>query len=219
MTPTGKACTDAKMIAEVYGAAPYADNYKCEDIKGTDDWSLQVGSDPANKIIINYQAAPLETSLIDVEGVPTLEVNGPYRNLPQLITVKPGETFYCSTGLVGADGGTLNQREWILQVNRAANDGGIRSDLAGFEYPCKDECGKWTKCTEPEFLKTGPSNDPEAAQVHHVVRRKDLRKCDWGTNANKNAAVISRKLNIYLLNNYPSADEVNQINAVPPYTP
>jgi hypothetical protein len=150
MTPKGKACTDAKMIAEVYGAAPYETKYDCEQVKGTEDWSLQVGPDVANKIFINYQAAPLETSFIDVDGTPT-EINGPYRNLPQLTTIKPGEDFDCKTGIAGENGGTLTQREWILQVNRKANGGKIRSDLAGFTYPCKKGCPEI--CTEPEFLK------------------------------------------------------------------
>ncbi|MBK9260413.1 MAG: hypothetical protein IPM54_11325 [Polyangiaceae bacterium] len=213
----GKACRDAKRIGEVSGLAKYDQGYKCQKNEVTGDWWVQVGSDVANKIDIKLGDAPLETSLIDVDGVPT-EINGPYRNLPQLTTIKPGEDFYCSTGLPGPDGGTLNQREWILQVNRAANDGGIRSDLAGFMYPCEDKCGKPMICTEPEFLKAGPANDPEAAQVHHVQRRKDLRRCEWGTNANSNAVVISRKLNIKLRNYYPSANEVNWVNKVPPYT-
>ncbi len=214
----GKACADAKNIGKVSGLAEYAQTYKCQKNAVTGDWWVQVGPDVANKIDIKLGDAPLETSLIDVDGGAPLEVNGPYRNLPQLTTIKPGEDFYCSTGLPGPDGGTLNQREWILQVNRAANDGGIRSDLAGFMYPCEDKCGKPMLCTEPEFLKAGPSNDPEAAQVHHVQRRKDLRRCEWGTNANGNAVVISRKLNIKLRNYYPSANEVNWVNKVPPYT-
>jgi hypothetical protein len=55
--------------------------------------------------------------------------------------------------------------------------------------------------------------------VNHEVRRTDKRGCPWGTNANKNAAVISGKLNRALYNNYPSKEEVEQINKVPPYTP
>ncbi len=79
-------------------------------------------------------------------GVPT-EINGPYRNLPAPNEVAPGNTFHC------AKINNVEQWEVILQANRAANDGGIRSDLAGFTYPCKDSCGKQTICTEPEFLK------------------------------------------------------------------
>ena len=52
-----------------------------------------------------------------------------------------------------------------------------------------------------------------------MVRRKDLRNCSWGTNSNKNAVVISRKLNIYLTNNYPSAEEIKRVHLVPAYTP
>jgi hypothetical protein len=105
-----------------------------------------------------------------------------------------------------------------LQVNRAAHlDKQIHSDLAGFEYPC-DGPGK-PMCKEPLVLQIVSPNDPDAAQVHHVVRANDLRCCPWGTNSNTNAAVISRKLNIILTNSYPSAAEVLQINQVTPYPP
>jgi hypothetical protein len=55
--------------------------------------------------------------------------------------------------------------------------------------------------------------------VHHVIRMTDLRSCAWGSNSNKNAVVISRKLNGFLHNKYPQADEVNRVNQVPAYTP
>ncbi|WP_284720640.1 hypothetical protein [Polyangium sorediatum] len=212
-----KACADAVLVAEVFGAAPYDKNYPaCERIKGTEDYSRQVGSDPANKIIINHQAAPLESSFIEVNGVPT-EVNGPYRNLVEPSNVGPGKDFHCE------EIDNIEQRVRILQVNRKAHGGKIHSDLAGFTYPCVDENCKPTTCTEPDILKD-PENtphqyDPERAEVHHVVRRKDKRLCPWGTNSNKNAAVISGKLNRHLTNNYPSADEVKRIHQVPAYTP
>lgn len=133
MTPKGKACTDAQMIAEVAGAAPFDTGYDCQQVKGTEDWSLQVGSDPANKITIHYQAAPRQTPLVEVDGVPT-EVNGPYRNLTEPKTVGPGNDFYCPSGMVAANGDAITQRDRILQVNRKAHDGGkIHSDLAGFK--------------------------------------------------------------------------------------
>ena len=86
------ACADAVKIAEVYGAAPFDKTYTCQPVVGTEDYTLQVGADVANRITINYQAAPPESSFIDVDGTPT-EINGPYRNLPQLTTVKPGADF------------------------------------------------------------------------------------------------------------------------------
>lgn len=211
------ACADAAKIGEVSGNAPFDQGYTCQPV-GNGDYTLQVGSDVANQITINYQAAPRQTPLIEVDGVPT-EVNGPYRNLSEPQEVAPGEGFYCKSGQVGADGKPLNQRDLILQVNQKKDDK-IHSDLAGFEYPCGvDENCKQEICTEPDVLKAGPQNDPDAAQVHHVVRRKDKRSCSWGTNSNKNAAVVSRKLNRYLTNNYPSEDEVKRINQVPPYAP
>ena len=73
------ACADAAKIGEVSGNAPYDQGYTCQPV-GNEDYTLQVGPDIANKITINYQAAPRQTPLIDVDGVPT-EVNGPYRNL------------------------------------------------------------------------------------------------------------------------------------------
>ncbi|MRG91481.1 hypothetical protein [Polyangium spumosum] len=219
----GQACQDAKKIGEVSGLALYDqdEKYTCAKDEATGDYWLQVGSDSANRIYIKLGDAPLETSLVDVDGVPT-EINGPYRNLVEVTSVEPGKEFYCTSGQPGLDGGTLDQREWILQVNRNANGGKIRSDLAGFTYPCKKGCPQL--CTEPEFLNEPPPPDvgvydPNAARVHHVVRKKDLRSCDWGTNAYKNAAVISDKLNIQLKNYYPSANEINQINKVAPHSP
>ena len=214
------ACADAVKIAEVYGAAPFDKGYTCQPV-GNGDYTLQVGPDVANKITIYYEAAPRQTPLIDVDGTPT-EINGPYRNLPQLTTVKPGEDFECKTGIVGGDGSNLTQREWILQVNRNANGGKIRSDLAGFTYPCKTGCPEI--CTEPELLKDPADEsisryDPYRAEVNHEVRKTDKRGCPWGTNANKNAAVISGRLNRYFYNNYPLKNEVELINSVPPYTP
>ncbi|MDI3289428.1 hypothetical protein [Polyangium sp. 15x6] len=54
----GKACADAKMIAEIFGAAPYSKDYKCQEDKGTKDYWLQVGPDPAIKIDIKLEDAP-----------------------------------------------------------------------------------------------------------------------------------------------------------------
>ncbi|MDC0747747.1 hypothetical protein [Polyangium mundeleinium] len=217
------ACEEAVKIGEVSGNAPYDEGYTCQPVAGTEDYSLQVGSDPANKIPITYADAPLATSLIEIKSVPT-EVSGPYRNLVEVTPIKPEKDFYCSSGQVGDDGKTLSQRDWILKVNRKAHKGEIHSDLAGFTWPCKDENCKPTTCTEKLVLKDPadpktPDNDPDLPQVHHVVPRKDLRGCPWGTNAYKNAAVISRRLNRFLWYNYPPEKEMAQINNVPPYTP
>jgi hypothetical protein len=201
------ACADAVKIAEVYGAAPYDKGYTCQPVPGSKDYTLQVGPDVANKITINYQNAPRQTAKIEINGVPT-EVNGPYRNLPEPVKVEPGGNFNC----------VKSQREMILQANRNANDGKLKSDLKGFNWPC-EENGVATTCIEEEVLKEGPASDPNAAQVHHVVRRKDKRLCPWGTNSNKNAAVISRRLNIFLTNNQPTAEEVTTINLLPPTPP
>ena len=217
------ACADAVKIAELFGAAPYSDKYTCEKVDGTENYSLQVGPDPAIKIPITYETAPLQSSLIEIKTVPT-EVNGPYRNLVEVTPIKPDKGFYCSSGQVGADGKTLDQRGWVLQVNRKKYKGEIHSDLAGFTWPCEDENCKPTTCTEKLVLldpdaQDTPDYDPDRAEVHHVVPKKDLRGCRWGTNAYKNAAVISRGLNIYLKNKVPPIQEVTQINNVPPYTP
>ena len=210
------ACADAVKIAEVYGAAPFDKGYTCQPV-GNGDYTLQVGPDVANTITIYYQAAPRQTPLIDIDGVPT-EVSGPYRNLTEPQTLGPDKDFYCPSGQVDDMGEPLNQREWILQINQKKH-GAIHSDLAGFEYPCVDEDCKPIVCKEPLVLKTGPKNDPYAAQVHHVVPRKDRRHCPWGANSNKNAAVISRKLNRYLTNMVPPAEEVKQLNNAVAYAP
>jgi hypothetical protein len=213
-----KACEDAVKISEVYGAPPYEDHPdSCQKAGATENYSLQVGPDVANTIPINYQNAPRETPLIETDGVPT-EVNGPYRNLSEPPKVAPGEDFWCKT--VDKNGNSVIQRNLIIQTNSQANGGTIKSDLAGFEYPCGEDANcKPIICKEPPFLKAGPKGDPDAAEVHHVVRRKDLRDCDWGTNSNKNAVVISGKLNRRLKNKYPSVDEIKRVNQVPAYTP
>jgi hypothetical protein len=218
----GKACDDAKRIAEVYGAAPYDKQYGCAPIPGTEDYSLQVGSDVANKIIINYQAAPRQTPLVVVDGMPT-EVSGPYRDLVDPADVAPGYKFEGNSGMVDVDGGFLEQREWVLAVNRKKNGGKIRSDLAGFKFPCKK--GSPDICTELDFLEDPDSKEKSpffadtVAQVHHVVPRKDKRCCPWGTNTYKNAAVISAKLNRFFTNDDPPQEEVKRLNNATAYTP
>ena len=214
------ACADAVKIGEVSGNAPYDTRYTCQPVAGTEDYTLQIGSDIANNIPINYQAAPRQTPLTEINGVPT-EVSGPYRNLtlPDPAGVGPGNQFNWDTGMVDADGGALNQQKWIIQVNKSANDGGVRSDLAGFTWTCKGADGGDTTCTEPAFLPD--PLDPVATQpnVHHVVPRQDKRCCPWGTNSYKNAAVISRGLNEFFTNNNPPVEEVKQLNSAQAYTP
>jgi hypothetical protein len=208
----------------VYGAAPYDKGYTCQPVAGTDDYTLQVGPDVANVITINYQAAPRQTPLTDIDGVPT-EVNGPYQNLTDPNDVGPGNPFNSNSGMPDGDGGVLNQQEWVLQVNRNANDGGVRSDLAGFTWPCKGADGGPSTCSEPDILEDPKSKNKSpfyadtGAQVHHVVPMKDKRCCPWGTNSYKNAAVISGKLNRYFTNNDPPPDEVKQLNVAQAYTP
>lgn len=209
------ACAKGFSVPKVYGAAEYEGEFPCVP-DGDGIWSRQVGSDPAIKMRVYLENAPVETSNIDVDGGASIAINGPYRNLPQLTTIKPGEDFYCKTSIPGPDGGTLSQRDWFIQVNKSANDGGIRSDMAGFVHPCKTGCPDL--CTEPTFLEEGNQYAALAPQVNHVARRKDLRSCDWGSNANSNAAVISGRLNRYFKNKYPLKDEVEHVNKAPPYT-
>jgi len=207
-----KACADAKMIADVYGAAPYAKTYKCMPVDNG-DYSLQVGSDEASKIFITYETAPPQTPLTEVDGVQTA-VNGPYRDLPNPDPqeVGPGKSFWCAK----IDG--VWQRDRILKMNRdaPAHMGKIYSDLPGYKYPCPEKAPML--CEEPEILNT-KKYDPDSAEVHHVVPRKNGPLCPWGTNANANAAVISSRLNKFLRNKNPPADEVKKINAIPPYVP
>jgi len=207
------ACADAVKIAEVAGAAPYDKGYTCQPV-GNGDYTLQVGPDVANKITINYQAAPRQTPLIEINGMPT-EVNGPYRNLTEPQELGPGNDFYRDT--VDKNGNKIKQRALILQVNRDAHGGKIRSDLAGFMFPC--EKGRPELCPEPDVLGDPPGYFPAAPQVHHIVPRKDKRCCPWGTNSNKNAAVISQKLNEHFTNNDPPVEEVEKLNNAAGYTP
>jgi len=204
------ACADAVQIAEVAGYPPYAKGYTCQP-DGTGNYTLQVGANVANKITIDYLSAPLQTPLTEVDGVPTA-VNGPYRDLPDPEPQKlgPGRRFRCAQ----IDG--VQQRERILQMNRDANGGQLRSDLKGYTYACPEKAPMM--CEEPELLDN-KQYDPDSAEVHHVVPMKDRRLCPWGTNSNENAAVISSRLNKFLTNKNPPADEVAKINAIPPYLP
>lgn len=213
-----KACNDAKLIAELFGAAPYDKNYECQPIPNSDDFRLQVGPDVSNEIFIRFKDAPRQTPLVVVDGVPT-EVNGPYRNLVDPDQVAPGNDFEWNSGIPDGDGGMLKQRQWVLAVNRKMNGGKVKSDLRGFKFPCDCKKGSANICTEPEDLED--SFDPVGTKpnVHHVVPRKDKRCCPWGTNSYKNAAVISQKLNKCLSNDDPPEDEVKLLHKVPAYTP
>jgi hypothetical protein len=207
------ACADAVKIAEVSGAVPYHKGYTCQPV-GNGDYTLQVGPDVANKITINYQAAPRQTPLIEINGMPA-EVNGPYRNLTEPQELGPGNDFYRDT--VDKNGNTIKQRALILQVNSDAHGGKIHSDLAGFMFPC--EKGKPKLCPEPDVLEEPPDWLDAKAEVHHVVPMKDKRCCPWGTNSNKNAAVISHKLNVHFTNNDPPVEEVEKLNNAAAYAP
>jgi len=211
------ACDDAAKIGEVSGNAPYDKDHTCQP-DGVGNYTLQIGPDVANKIVINYQAAPRQTPLVEVDGGPTA-VNGPYRNLTDPAGVGPGQDFYGNSGIPDGDGGVLKQRDWILQVNKKEHDGGVRSDLAGFTWTCEGADGGPTTCIEPDFLPDPLDLVATAPEVHHVVPRKDLRCCPWGTNSYKNAAVISRGLNRFFSNNNPPVEEVKQLNSAKAYSP
>lgn len=221
----GQACTDAKRIGEVSGLAVYDQDkkYVCKKNEATGDWWVQVGSDSANKIDIKLGDAPLQHPLILVDGTPTLEINGPYRNLVEVTNIKPGKDFYCTSGQPKPDGGTFTQREWIFEVNRKKHgDNKIHSDLAGYKYPCKKGCKE--ECTEPNVLNEPQKTvtkvyDEDEARVDHVASMKDPRDCKWGTNAYKNALVISWRLNQHFSNNDRPKEVIEKINAIPPYTP
>ena len=217
------ACADAVKIAEVSGNAPYDKGYTCQPVAGMEDYTLQVGPDVANKLTINYQAAPRQTSLTEINGTPAA-VNGPYRNLTEPNTLGPGQPFNkCDSGMVNDKGEALTQTQWILQINRRAHGGEIHSDLAGFTWPCMNEKCEPVMCEEPLVLGD-PDKKPleypaTEAQVHHVVPMKEKRSCPWGTNSNKNAAVISAQLNQFFTNNDPPAEEVKKLNGASAYTP
>lgn len=210
-----KACEQVMFVPGIAGAAAY-DKYPltCKH-QGGDIWTLQIGPDSANVTNIYYEYPPLQHPLIQVDSVPTLQVNGPYRNLPEPSKVLPGRDFHCSR----IDG--VKQKDRILEMNRKRH-GKLRSDLAGFMWPCEDVQGNPTVCTEKTDLKA-PSDpyvyDPDEAQVDHVASKQDPRGCDWGTNSNKNAAVISGKLNKHFLNRDRDPKSVDLINAIPPYDP
>jgi len=222
-----EACAEAVKVGEVSGNAPYLKGYTCQPV-GNGNYTLQTDINAASYTTIYYEPALRQTPLVDVDGVQT-EVNGPYRDLPEPPTVGPGHEFNnCDSGVLGADGTALYQHAYILQVNRKAHGGEIHSDLAGFKWTCKvynANCEEvWTECEEPLVLhdpksKTPPFDPGSKPEVNHVVPRVDKRSCDWGTNSNKNAAVISRALNNWLRNRNPPVEEVKRVNAATSYAP
>ena len=223
-----KACEDAALIGEVSGNAAYDKGYKCQP-DGVGNYWLQIGPDVANRTWIFFDNAPRQTPLVEVDGV-LVEVSGPYRDLPEPPTVGPGHEFKnCYSGVLDANGDALYQHEYILQVNRKAHGGQIHSDLAGFKWPCEvydTNCEKVDAvCEEPLVLhdpmikKPPPFHPGSIARVNHVVPRLDKRSCDWGTNSNKNAAVISEALNNWLRNRNPPVEEVQRVNAAKSYAP
>src|SRR5205085_3824265 len=119
---------------------------------GNGDYTLQVGPDPALKITINYQHAPRQTPLTDINGTPTA-VSGPYRAIPDPAGVGPGKDFNCSSLTV--NGTQMTQRNGIVQINRNAHGGKVHSDLAGYKWICGFSGGfngtplKPVVCTEP----------------------------------------------------------------------
>ncbi|MBK9266346.1 MAG: hypothetical protein IPM54_41995 [Polyangiaceae bacterium] len=187
----GQACEHAQMVAQVFGAAPYAEGYPCKEVPGT-------------KIDLVHRLvdAPLQHPLIEVDAVPTIAVNGPYRNLPEPQDLAPGNDFYKE--VVDKNGNQVDQQDLILKVNRDANGGEIHSDLAGFVYPC-DKTDPSKMCTEPTVLKKRVLMTTTPRRSIMSRAPKTTRCCPWGTNSNANAAVISRKLNHFLRNKYPSA--------------
>lgn len=213
-----KACEMGVLVPDVVGASAYDKTHpECKKADNGIDYWRQIGPNIANKMNVFYAEAKRETPLIDVNGVRTA-VNGPYRDVPEPPVVKVGGDFRCPSGMFNAEGKSITQRDWLVEVNKKAHGGEIHSDLAGFTYLCDDGCGNRTICTEPLVLnETG--GGPNAAQVHHEVRKTDQRSCVWGTNSNRNAVVISARLNKHLYNTYPTAAEVIQVNKVPPYTP
>jgi hypothetical protein len=181
------ACEQVMFVPGIAGAAAYENHPKtCED-KGGGLWTLRIGPDSANVTNIYYEDPPLQHSLIQVDSVPTLQVNGPYRNLPEPSKVLPGRDFRCSR----IDG--VKQKDRILEMNRKRH-GQLRSDLAGYMWPCVED-DKPTTCTEREFLNEPPKPpmvDLDSAQVDHVASMKDPRRCDWGTNSNNSHAAFAR---------------------------
>lgn len=143
------------------------------------------------------------------------EVNGPYRNCSDQFTL-------CGTMYSEAKRGfgyTTTQRNLVKQTNKNNNGMKLKSDLAGFSYPkpANESCIKADPnnpqmCREPDFLEQ-TNHAKDKAEVHHVVPKKDRQGCSCGKNSMKNAAVISKQLNLYLLNFRRPEAEISMINA------
>jgi hypothetical protein len=140
-------------------------------------------------------------------------VEGPYRNIPDVYTAC-GTVYDDTNGINKGMQYQSGQKELIRSVNQAqpAHSNKLVSDLAGFCYlkPPNSEClkkhnGNRQICEEPglgdpldpkeTLVYQPPYNQPNAAQIHHVLPRTDTRGCPCGKNSNRNAALISKQLN------------------------
>jgi hypothetical protein len=124
-----------------------------------------------------------DTYNLTVEGVHTFYVvageipvlvhnSGPYGNIPDPPSVGPGKNF------------TQAQKQAILDANRQANGGVLRSDISGQEL---------VPSQKSQSGVTPPSNE---AQIDHMTPRNPADpSVAPGTNSNSNAQVASRAEN------------------------
>ena len=193
--------------------------------------------------LVEWNACQANQSL---EYCDNTDVEGPYRLIPDMYTAC-GTVYDETNGINKGMEYQQSQKETIRNINRAKpeHNGQLVSDLAGFCYPKPPNVKKCLKshqanpnlCEEPgldekdkPLVYQKPYNQQNAAEINHVLPKKDTRGCPCGKNSNKNAVLISRQLNRYFTNtprteikdsctNKTELEIVNEIGMNNPYLP
>lgn len=125
---------------------------------------------------------------------------------------------YANTNVGGSAVGaglpyTTNQRNAIRSANEHKCYGNLGSDFASTE--ANKILAKWLGVVEKcSSLRVGATiTDPEcAAQIHHLIPRKDENGCGCGENSAGNAVVVSAWINQKMSNRPPPQALIDYVN-------
>ena len=153
-------------ISEVFGAPPYDKTHMCMP-DGVGNYTLLIGPDPANNIVISYQAAPLQNAGTDLTGTDTVDctlwtpVSGPYRNLVEVAPVAPGDPFQdTNSGVPNGDGGVLGRQAGGIGVERRrVHDLDARHRQAGVDGEALDHVVEAGMLAPSQLLGAGRRPD------------------------------------------------------------
>ena len=214
------ACADAVKIGEVSGNAPYDKGYTCQPVGSTATTRCRSARMSRTRSTINYQAAPRQTPLIEVNGMPT-EVNGPYRNLTEPADVGPGHDV-------------LQQQRHRRRRRRFPHP--ERVDPPG--QPQRDTTARFTPISRASrglVRRTAVRRRASSRTFLEIRRTPPVTRSRAGAprRAHEGQAPLpvgheleqergghlARSSTVYLTNNDPPAEEVMQLNNAPAYTP